>query len=54
MINDHRNQSEWKIQLSAEIKFISSKPDSDETHFMHTKNDNIEIVIGSDTNEIIR
>ena len=27
MINDHKNQSEWKIQLSAEINFISFKPD---------------------------
>ena len=53
MINDHKNQSEWKIQLSAEINFISSKPDSDETRIMHTKSDNIEIMIGSDTNEVI-
>ena len=34
------------------INFISSK-DSDETHNMHTKNDNIEIIMGSDTNDII-
>ena len=53
MINDHKNQGEWKIQLSAEINFISSKPDSDETRIMHTKNNNIEIMIGSDTNEVI-
>ena len=53
IINDHKNQSEWKIQLSAEINFISSKPDSDETRMMHTKSDNIEIMNGSDTNEVI-
>ena len=35
-INDHKNQSECKIQLSVEINFISSKPDSDETRIMHT------------------
>ena len=29
MINDHKNQSEWKIQLPAAINFISPKPDSD-------------------------
>ena len=52
MINYHKNQSEWKIQLSAEINFISSKPDSDETRIMHTKSDNLEIMIGSDTNEV--
>ena len=53
MINDHKNQGEWKIQLSAEINFISSKPDSDETRIMHTKSNNIEIMIGGDTNEVI-
>ena len=53
MINDHKNQSEWKIQLSAEINFISSKQDSDQTRIMHIKSDNLEIMIGSDTNEVI-
>ena len=53
MINEHKNQSDWKIQLSAEINFISSKPDSDEIRIMHTKSYNKEIMIGSDTNEVI-
>ena len=53
MINDHKNQSEWKIQLTIAVNFISSKPDSDETCIMHTKSNNIEIMIGSDTNEVI-
>ena len=52
MINDHQNQSEWKIQLSAEINFTSSKVDSDETRIMDTKSSNIEIMIRSDTNEV--
>ena len=34
------------------INFTSSK-DSDETRNMHTKNDNLEIIIGSETNDII-
>ena len=34
------------------INFISSK-DSDETRNMHTKSDNIEIIIGSETNDTI-
>ena len=34
------------------INFTSSK-DSDETRNMHTKNDNIESIIGSETNDII-
>ena len=53
MINDHKNKGEWKIQLSSEINFISSKPDSDETRIMHTKSNNIEIMSDSDTNEVI-
>ena len=53
IINNHKTQSEWKIQLSVAISFISSKPDSDETHITHTKSNNIEIMIGSGTNEVI-
>ena len=34
------------------IKFISSR-DSNETRIMHTKSDNIEIMMGSETNDII-
>ena len=53
VINDHKNNDEWKIQLIAAINFISSKADSDETHAMYTKSNNIEIMIGSDTNDAI-
>ena len=35
------------------INFISSKEDSDETLTMRTKSDNIEIMMGSETDEII-
>ena len=31
----------------------NSEPDSDETHIMHRKSNDIEIVIGSDTNEVL-
>ena len=34
------------------INFISSK-DSDETQTMHTKSNNVEIMIGSETDEVI-
>ena len=44
--------NEWKIQLTMSINFISSK-DSGETQTMHTKSNNVEIMIGSETNEII-
>ena len=52
MINDYKSKGEWKIQLTAEVNFTSLKPD--ETHIMHTKSDNTEIMIGSDTNEVIK
>ena len=54
MINDYESKAEWKIQLTAEINFTSLKPDSDETRIMHTKSDSKEIMIGSDTNEVIK
>ena len=54
MINDHKTQSEWKIQLTVAINFISSKPDFDETCIMHARSDNIEILMGSETDEIIK
>ena len=54
MINDYKSKNEWKIQLTAEINFISSKPDSNETRIMHTKSDNEEIMVGSHTNDIIK
>ena len=42
----------WKIQLTMSIDFISSK-DFDETRNTHTKSDNIEIIMGRETNDII-
>ena len=42
--------SEWKIRLTMAINFISFK-DFDET--MHTKSNNVEIMMGSETDEII-
>ena len=48
MINDHNTQREWKIQLTMQIDFISSK-DSGETCTMHTKNCDIEIMMGNET-----
>ena len=43
---------EWKIQLTMKINFISSK-DSEETRTMHTKSDNIETMMGSETDDVI-
>ena len=54
LINDHKNKGEWKIQLMAQINFISLRPGSDETCVMHTKSINEEFMNGSDTDEIIK
>ena len=35
------------------INFISSKEDSDETRTMHAKSDNVDIMMGGETDEII-
>ena len=43
-----RDPSEWKIQLKMAVNFISSN-DSDETRTMHTKSNNVEIMMGSET-----
>ena len=49
---DYENQfGEWKIQSKMSINFISSK-DSEETRKMHTKSNNIEIIAGSETDEM--
>ena len=53
MIKDYKSKGKWKIQLRAEINFTSLKPDSDETRTTDTKSDNMEIMIGSDTNDVI-
>ena len=52
MINDHKKRREWKIQLTMPINFISSK-DSDETRHFHMKSNNIENMMGNETDEII-
>ena len=52
MINDHKTQGKWKIQLTIAINFPFSK-DSKETLTMHTKSDNIANLIGNETDEII-
>ena len=43
-----------KVQLSAEINFISLKPGSDKTRVMYTRSGNEEFMSGDDTNETIK
>ena len=47
-----KTSSEWKIQLTMAINFISSK-DSGETRTMHAKSNTVEIMMGCETDEII-
>ena len=54
LINQYKNEGEWKVQLSAEINFISLKPGSDETRVMYTRSDNEEFISGDDANGIIK
>ena len=54
LINEYKNEGEWKIQLIAEINFISLKPGSDETCVMYTRSDNEEFMNGDDTDEVIK
>ena len=53
LINDYKNEGEWKVQLIAEISFISLKSGSDEMRIMVTRSDNEEFMNGSDPDEII-
>ena len=50
---DHKTPGEWKIQLSRAINFFSSK-DYDKIRNIHTKNDNMDILMGSETYNIIK
>ena len=54
LINQYKKEREWKIQLIAEINFISLKPGSGGTRVMNTRCDNEEFMSGDDTKEIIK
>ena len=52
MITDYKTQGEWKIQLTLSINFFYSNG-SDETRNLRSKSDNIEVMMGDETDEII-
>ena len=52
MINDYKSKGEWKIQLSMQIIFASFT-DANETRDMYTKSDNITILSGIETDDVI-
>ena len=53
LINVYKTKGEWKLQLLAEISFVSQKPDSDETRIMYTRSFCEEIMSGSETEEFM-
>ena len=52
-IEEYKLKGEWKAQLTIEVNFISLKPGSDKTRIMYTRSDNVEIMFGDDSDDII-
>ena len=52
-INNLKKSDSWKILLTTAIKFISSM-ENDEEHVMHSKSDNIEIMMNDEADEVIK
>ena len=52
LINVYKAKGEWKLQLSAEISFVSQKPGSNEMRIMYTRSTPEEIIIGCETEEV--
>ena len=53
IVIDYETQfGEWKIQLTMQINFIFSKV-FEETRTKSTRSDNIEIMMGSETDDVI-
>ena len=52
MIDNYRARGEWKIRHSMQIIFVSFT-DANETREMHTKSDNITIMSGIETEDVI-
>ena len=52
MIDDYKSKGQWKMQITMRIIFISFI-DKNETQVMHTKSDNITIMRGIETEDVI-
>ena len=50
-MNNLKESDTWKIQFSMGINIISSI-DNDKEHIMHSKSDNIEIMINGEADEV--
>ena len=51
---DLKQSDTWKTQLTTTINIISSKDNNDEERVMHSKSDNIEIMISDEANEVTK
>ena len=54
IVKDLKQSDTWKFQLTITINFIFSKDDNDEERVMHSKSDNMEIIISEEVDEIIK
>ena len=52
MANNLKKSNTWKIQLTIANSFISSI-DNDEERVMHSKSDNMDIMINDETDELL-
>ena len=52
LINVYKAKGEWKLKISAEISFVSQKPDYNEIRIMYTRNTPEKIIIGCETEEV--
>ena len=53
VINNLKKSDTWKIKLAIAINFISST-DNDEKRVMHSKSDNIELMINDKADEVMK
>ena len=53
IINHLKQSDTWKIKLIITINFVSSKDNNDGERVMHSKSDNIAIMISDVADEII-
>ena len=54
LIHDHRiARRVWKIQMNMHVNFVSSK-DTGETRIYYIQSDNVSIIQGENTNNIIK
>ena len=51
IINNLKKSDSCKTQLTIAINFISSKDDNDETQVMHSKSDDIEIMVNDEADK---